>query len=568
MVRQKKVWRLKAIDEDKLKQLSSELPTSELLLKLFVQRNLSTYEEAKKFINPVLEDLHDPFLMLGMQQAVHRIDIAKNRQESVMIYGDYDVDGTTSVAVVYDFLSQHFSYTTKQSKLTYYIPHRYTEGYGLSFIGIDEAHRLGCTLIITLDCGTKSIDKIAYANSLGIDIIVCDHHTPGTELPEAYALLNPKQDNCPYPFKELSACGIGYKLISALAIHWQLPTEVTHKYLDLVATSIAADIVPLIGENRILAYYGLLKANSQPCLALSALKKLTNFNRDFSISDLVFIVSPRINAAGRMGDAKKAVALFIAQSEAEAAELAAVLQSDNEDRREIDKVTTEEALALLQDEQFTYRKSTVLFQEHWHKGVVGIVASRLIDHYYKPTIILTQSNGKATGSARSVIGFNIHDAIQQCEALLDTFGGHFFAAGLTLPIEKVSKFIEMFEDVVSNTIQQESLQPIIDIDLEINFSDINYNFYRSLQRFQPYGPENMKPIFKTSGVKNNRSKIVKEEHIKFDVIQSNKHMSGIAFNMADKFDILSKPTFDMVYTIEENEWQGEKSLQLRVIDIQ
>lgn len=564
--RQEKVWRLKSVDSEKIAALANELPTNEILLKLFVQRNITSYDEAKKFINPSLEQLHDPLLMKGMDTAVARISKAKNLQESIMVYGDYDVDGTTSVAIVYDFLNQHYP-SSKDTSLTYYIPHRYTEGYGLSFKGIDEAKALGCTLIITLDCGTKAIDKIDYANELGIDVIVCDHHTPGTELPKALALLNPKQQDCPYPFKELSACGIGYKLICALAKAWDLAEEDTDQYLDLVATSIAADIVPILDENRILAFYGLKRANENPCLAIKALKKLTNFKRDFSISDLVFIISPRINAAGRMGDAKKAVALFISKNEEEAAQAALDLQSDNEDRREIDQVTTQEALLLLKEPLFQTRSSTVLFQNHWHKGVVGIVASRLIDHYYRPTIILTQSNGKATGSARSVVGFNIHDAILQCEDLLENYGGHFFAAGLTMPLENVPLFIEKFEDVVATTITEQSLHPIIEIDADIELSAINNKFYNGLQRFQPFGPENMKPVFRTLGVKNYRSKTVKEEHIKFDITQNGKHITGIGFGLAHKFDVLLQPTFDIVYTLEENEWMGEKSLQIRVIDI-
>lgn len=561
-----KIWQIKTVDQEQVSALATDLKVNNTLCELLVQRGIFTYDTAKDFFRPQMSHLHDPMLMLGMDKAIERIDIARQQQERVMVYGDYDVDGTTSVAIVFDFLQQHYPQAEKDL-LTYYIPHRYTEGYGLSMKGIDAAQEMGCTLIITLDCGTKAIDKIAYANTLGIDIIVCDHHTPGAQMPAAYAMLNPKQEGCNYPFKELSACGIGFKLISALATFWALPEEATHQYLDLVATSIAADIVPIIGENRILAFYGLKRANEQPNLALSALRKQANFKEHFTISDLVFIISPRINAAGRMGDAKKAVSLFIAKTEEEAAAIASSLQIDNEDRREIDKQTTLEALDLLRDEVYISRKSTIVFKDDWHKGVVGIVASRLIDHYYKPTIVLTTSNGKATGSARSVWGFNIHDAIQQCEDLLDNFGGHFFAAGMTLPIENIPLFVQKFEDVVSATISEASMQPRIEVDAVINLEQITNSFFNTLQQFQPFGPLNMRPIFMTKDVQNKYSKLVKEEHIKFDIEQNGKRFTGIGFNMKDKFPLVQSGTFDIVYHIDENEWQGVKTLQLRILDI-
>jgi single-stranded-DNA-specific exonuclease len=564
-----KIWKFKRANDTSVQSLHESLGINKTLCQILVHRGIDSFDKAKQYFRPSINDLHDPFLMKGMDKAIQRITNARDNHEKIMIYGDYDVDGTTSVAIVYHFLKNHYcpSNIALTDLLTYYIPHRYNEGYGVSFKGIDEAAALGCTLIITLDCGTKAIDKIAYAKSLGIDVIVCDHHTPSQELPPAYALLNPKQKECEYPFKELSACGIGYKLISALATSWNLPAQCVHMYLDLVATSIAADIVPIVGENRVLAFCGLEIVNSSPCYALQALKKLSNYNKILTISDLVFIISPRINAAGRMDDAKKAVALFLSESLDEAEEIASILQLDNDERREIDKTMTAEALDILESDIYRKRKSTVLFKNDWHKGVVGIVASRIIDHYYKPTIVLTASHGKATGSARSVVGFNIHDAIQECAELLDSFGGHFFAAGMTMPIDNVAAFIEKFEKVVANSIQEDSLLPIIEIDAIIKLQEINFKFYNIIKQMQPFGPENMKPIFCIQKVKNRNSKIVKDTHIKFDIVQEGKVLSGIGFNMSKKFHILNNATFDLICTIEENEWQGNTTLQLRVLDI-
>jgi len=564
-----KQWIIKSPDNDKVDALQSALGINRTLCKLLINREIDTFEVAKDFFRPHKGLLHDPYLMKGMQDAVFRISEARNAQESIFVFGDYDVDGTTSVAIVYDFLAQNRLVDTAETTLHFYIPHRYKEGYGLSFEGIDEAIKLGCTLMITLDCGIKSIEKVAYANAQGLDVIICDHHNPGDELPQAIAILNPKQEDCQYPFKELSACGIGYKLIAALAQAWDLDDQQADKYLDLVATSIAADIVPLNGENRVLAYLGLEKANNDPCLSLATLKEMTKMEKAFSISDLVFTISPRINAAGRMDEAKKAVELFVAQTKERAVEIAALLQSDNTDRKEIDKQTTEEALSILAEETW-YRtsKSTVLFRPHWHKGVVGIVASRIIDHYHRPTIILTASNGKATGSARSVVGFNIHDAIQSCADLLDTFGGHFFAAGMTMPLENVPLFIARFEEEVSNTIQEASILPRIEIDAALDFDDITPSFIRILKQFEPFGPNNMRPVFLTEGVHNIQSTIVKEQHIRFVVGHKGITLSGIGFGMAAKFPIIEQGfPFDVVYTLEENEWKGNTTIQLRVIDI-
>ena len=565
-MRTNKRWTLKAANEKHINQLSEDLRIHPALCRLLAVRGVTDFQSARDFFRPTLDQLHDPFLMKGMKQAVSRIAEAVEWHERIMVYGDYDVDGTTSVAVVYSFLREYY-----KGELTFYIPHRYREGYGISKQGIDHAHANGYTLLITLDCGIKSVDLINYAQSLGIDVIVCDHHTPDHLLPPAYAILNPKQSDCPYPYKELSGCGIGFKLIAALARHWKLPEETVFRYLDLVATSIAADIVPMDGENRILAYYGIKKVNEDPCLSIKTLKEASNVRRDMSITDLVFVIGPRVNAAGRMDDAKKAVDLFIERDPEKIIELAAQLQSDNTDRKEVDRNITEEALAILQgDDEAPKRKSTVLFQEHWHKGVVGIVASRLIDHYYRPTIVLTQSNGKVSGSARSVSGFNIYEAIHECRDLLENYGGHFYAAGMTMLPERVKAFQERFEEVVSKSIPPELLIPEIEIDAEIKISDIRQAFYNIMKQFEPFGPSNLRPVFLTRRVYDYRgySRVVKEQHLKFIVHQHEGYIiDGIGFCLADRADIVSKGPFDMVYTVEECEYNGVTKLQVKVIDV-
>ena len=422
-----KRWTVKPASEETIKKLGEDLKVNPAICRVLALRGVTDYESARLFFRPELSHLHDPFLMKGMKKAVDRINEGIEWHERIMVYGDYDVDGTTAVSLMYSFLKNKYS-----GPLSYYIPHRYKEGYGISKQGIDYAHGNGYTLLITLDCGIKSAEMITYAQSLGIDVIVCDHHLPDDHLPPAFAILNPKQKDCQYPYKELSGCGIGFKLAQALAMHWKQPMESVYQYLDLVATSIAADIVPMDGENRILAYYGIKRINESPCLAISTLKELGGVTKPLSISDLVFVIGPRVNAAGRMDDARKAVEFFIETDPDKIPALAAALHSDNDDRKEVDKITTEEALAIIDgDEKMRSRKSTVLYRAHWHKGVVGIVASRLIDHYYRPTIMLTNANGKATGSARSVSGFNIYEAIHECRDLLENYGGHFYAAGMT-----------------------------------------------------------------------------------------------------------------------------------------
>ena len=565
-----KTWKLKQADETISNNIQKALQVHPTICQLLALRGITDYDSAKFFFRPSINDLLDPFLMKGMQTAVTRIQQALQRKEKIIVYGDYDVDGTTAVAVVYSFLRKN----NPDADISFYVPHRYREGYGVSTMGIDFAVAEGVTLMITLDCGIKSADKIAYAASKGLDVIVCDHHTPDEDnLPQAVAILNPKQKDCPYPFKELSGCGIGYKLISALAMEANLPAEATERYLDLVATSIAADIVPMDGENRVLAYYGMLRANENPCLALRTIKDISGVNRSFTISDLVFIVAPRINAAGRMDDARKAIELFIEEEDAvRSKELAMVLHADNFDRREVDKSMTDEALGILQnDGDVALHKSTILFRPHWHKGIVGIVASRLIDHYYRPTIVLTESNGKITGSARSVIGFNIYEAIHQCGDLLENYGGHYFAAGMTMLPENLNAFRERFEQVVKNTIQPESLSPEIQIDAELKLKDITPAFYNLIKQFEPFGPTNLRPVFVSRNVHNHKgySRVVKEMHIRFVIAQDDGNaISGIGFGMADKFGIMSSASpFDVIYTIDENDWNGSKSIQVKVMDI-
>jgi single-stranded-DNA-specific exonuclease len=558
-----KRWKILAADKQKSDSLQLALKISPVICNILVQRGIETFEQSKKYFRPELTDLHDPWLMKDMDKAVERIIRAISNKERILVFGDYDVDGTTAVACMYLFLKKI------HPDLDFYIPHRYREGYGVSKAGIDHAKENGFTLIISLDCGIKSIDLIAYAKQLGIDFIVCDHHLPDEELPPAVAILNPKQKDCNYPYKELCGCGVGFKLISALAPQFDLSDEDVYESLDLVATAIAADIVPITGENRLLAYYGLKKANEAPNNGIKALSFLSDLKKELHINNLVFIIAPRVNAAGRMDDARKAVQMFIADSYDESLHFAEMLHSDNTDRKEADGNITGEALTLISENgEWLEKKSTVVYRSHWHKGVVGIVASRLIEHYYRPTIVLTQSGEFAAGSARSVPGFNLYEAVHACREHLIGYGGHFAAAGLTLEIDKIDAFRNKFEEIVSATIHPELLIPEIVIDAEINFSDIQWPFYNILQQMEPFGPENLRPVFVAKKVWNTGySKIVKEEHIKFSLKQNNTAFTGIAFKMADKFHLLqmSKP-IDVVFKIDENEWNGNKTLQLRVID--
>ena len=551
-------------NREKTDTLFKDLKIHPALCNILVQRGIDTYEKAKSFFRPQLSDLHDPFLMKDMGKAVDRVLSAFSSGEKVLVFGDYDVDGTTSVACMFQFLKKHHPYTD------FYIPHRYREGYGVSKTGIDFAFENQFSLIISLDCGIKSVELIQYAKELGIDFIVCDHHLPDDRLPPAVAVLNAKQKDCNYPFKELCGCGVGFKLISALCQRMRLPEDTAFEYLDLVATAIAADIVSITGENRVLAYYGLKKANTNPNMGIKALSFLSKHAKDLHINNLVFLIAPRVNAAGRMDDARKAVMMFVSETYEEALHWAEQLHADNDSRKEADMSITEEALSIIEnDEVMVNRRSTVLFQPHWHKGVVGIVASRLIDHYYRPTIILTQSGEYVAGSARSVSGFNVYEAIHQCRDLLLGYGGHFYAAGMTLENDKVDAFKEKFEEVVQASIHPELLIPEIVIDAEISLMDIKQSFYDILCQMEPFGPDNLRPVFVAKKVYNTGwSKVVKENHIRFVLQQGTAKITGIGFNMAEKMPLLEAgKAVDVVFKLDENEWNGEKSLQLKVLDV-
>ena len=559
-----KRWNILTTDPVATRSLQAGLRINEVLCALLVQRGIRTFDQAKDFFRPQLSALHDPWLMKDMRTAVDRILSAIRTGEKILIYGDYDVDGTTAVACVYQFLRKFCS----TERLQFYIPNRYREGYGISKPGVDFAFDNGYTLVISLDCGIKSVDLIAYAAALGIDFIVCDHHLPDDQLPPAVAILNPRQPGCPYPYKDLCGCGVGYKLITALSAQLGLPPEEAFQYLDLVATAIAADVVPVDGENRILAWYGLKKVNENPNNGIRALIQLSGLTRVVKMINLVFMIAPRVNAAGRMDDARKVVHLFIESEPELALSYASQLHADNTDRKEADSSMTEEALAILEKEVANPdRRSTVLFQPHWHKGVVGIVASRIIERYYRPTIILTRSGEVISGSARSVNGFNVYEAIHACREHLLGYGGHFAAAGITLLPEQVEAFIQKFEETVASTIQPGSLFPELMVDATLPFETIRPAFYNILEQMQPYGPGNTQPVFISRNVTDNGSRIVKELHIRFALRQGTTYVDGIGFNLAAKFPLLQtgKP-IDIVYTIEENEWNNQKNLQLKVID--
>ena len=551
-------------DAAEVNALQASLGINEVLCRILVQRGIRTFEAARGFFRPSLSALHSPHLMKDMDKAVDRIMLARGR-EKILVFGDYDVDGTTAVACLYHFLSQRF----EPGMVDFYIPHRYREGYGISRQSIDYAHANGFTLIVALDCGIKSVDLIKYAASLRIDFIVCDHHLPDPELPEAVAILNPKQQDCPYPYKELCGCGVGFKLITALCRPLGLGEEEALQYLDLVATAIAADIVPVDGENRILSFYGLRKANEAPNNGINALIQLSGLQKELKMNNLVFMIAPRVNAAGRMDDARKVVQLFIATTHEEALSYASQLHADNTDRKEMDLNMTEEALALLdQDADESGRKSTVLYQEHWHKGVVGIVASRLIEKYYRPTVVLTRSGEIIAGSARSVTGFNVYEAIHACREFLLGYGGHFAAAGITLMPDQIQAFRDKFEETVAATIEPRSLIPELIIDAELSLDAIRPSFHNIQEQMQPFGPANMQPVFVARGLVDRGSRIVKEQHIRFSLQQAEFRFDGIGFGLAGKFHLLKTGMpVDVVFTVEENEWNNQKSLQLKVIDL-
>ena len=553
-----------------IKQLSEALNVDNVIANLLVQRGIKSYDEAKAYFRPQISSLHDPFLMKDMKLAVERLETAIRNNENILIYGDYDVDGTTSVAMVYSFLWKRYQ------NLDYYIPDRFSEGYGISYKGIDFAHENNYSLIIALDCGIKAVDKIDYAKDKNIDFIICDHHKPGKKIPKAAAVLDPKQSKCKYPFKELSGCGVGFKLLHAYSQNNDITFEELATYLDLVAVSIASDIVPIVGENRVLAYHGLKQLNTNPRTGLRAIIKIAGIEgKEIVINDLVFKIGPRINAAGRIESGIKAVDLLSTDDEKIALEIGEKINSYNINRKDIDESITQEALKIIsEDEALKNKKTTVLYNPGWHKGVIGIVASRLIRNYYRPTIILTESNGLATGSARSVSEFDVYKAISECSDLLENFGGHTYAAGVTLKIENVPAFQEKFEKVVSKTIKPEQLIPKINVDAKITLKDINPKFCRILKQFQPFGPENMKHVFVTENVADyGYGRIVgrTNEHLKLDLIEkdkSNVYYSAIAFQQAQHFDsIKDKLPFNVCYSIEENVYNGKTSLQLKIKDI-
>ena len=561
-----KTWKIIPADNSKISALRDALKISPVLCRLLVNRGIETFDEAKQYFRPELTGLHDPWLMKDMDKAVSRIDAALGRKEKILVYGDYDVDGTASVACLFQFLQKFYL----PELIDFYIPHREREGYGVSKMGIDFAKENGFTLIISLDCGIKSAELIYYAKELEIDFIVCDHHLPDSNLPQAAAILNPKQPGCHYPYKDLCGCGVGFKLMTALAQRFGIPEQEVFLYLDLVATAIAADIVPLTGENRILAFHGLKKVNENPNNGIMALMQLSGLQKEMHIHNLVFMIAPRVNAAGRMDDAKKAVEMFVAKSYEEALSYGRMLQADNIDRKEADLNITEEALAIIQnDEILMNRKSTVVFQPHWHKGVVGIVASRLIEKYYRPTVVLTRSGDIIAGSARSINGFNLYEAIHACREHLLGYGGHFAAAGMTLLPEKVELFSAKFEEIVSSTLEPGLLIPEILIDAQVEFKDLNASFYKILRQMEPFGPENPRPVFIAGNVEDSgHSKVVKEQHIRFSLKQGNQVFNGIGFNMADKYPILEqKMPIDLLFTLDENEWNDQKNLQLKVMDL-
>jgi single-stranded-DNA-specific exonuclease len=544
--------------------LSEALQVDEPIAWLLCHRNVCSFEQARDYFRPDLSKLHDPFLMKDMEKAVDRLTVAIHRQERILVYGDYDVDGTTSIAVLFRFIK------SLNPSVQFYVPDRHSEGYGLSMTGVEWAAENNIDLIITLDCGITAVAEVEWANELGIDVVVTDHHLPSV-LPQALAILNPKQPGCTYPFKELSGCGIGYKLMQAYTIKHGLSTEWLSQSLDLVAVSIAADFVPLIGENRILAYYGLQKLNQNPCPGLKAVIQLSRPKTELTVNDIVFSIAPRINAAGRMGDARQAVALLLCNEMNDADVQAAAINTTNSDRRDVDAVITREAIEMARcSENFSQRKTTVVFGAHWHKGVLGIVASRLVEQYYRPTVVFSHVDGLLTGSARTVNGFNIYQALLGCSECIEQFGGHEAAAGLTIKAENLEAFCTRFEQEVDRLILEEQLLPSLDIERPIRLSQITPKFYRILRQFAPFGPENPQPIFASEAVfSDGTAKIVGENHLLMKVRQEDSHsFSAIAFGSATHLNRMAKGLpFNMAYTIEESTYKGQTEIKLIIKDI-
>ena len=560
-------WNLKKEPNIKIvEKLSKALSIDKSIAKLLVLRNITTYNEAKTFFRPSLEDLHNPFLMKDMDLAVARIERAIKNKENILIFGDYDVDGTTAVSLVYTYINSVYK------NVVTYIPDRYEEGYGVSYKGIDFASDNNISLIIALDCGTKAIDKVAYAKEKKVDFIICDHHTPGNKLPNAIAVLNPKREDCNYPFDELCGCGVGFKLIQALGVNQGFKIEDFVPYLDLVATAIAADIVPVIGENRTLAYFGMQVINQNPRIGIKAL--IAQVNRPIlNITDVVFTIAPRINAAGRMKSGNDAVKLLIETNLDKAKQFAVEIEKYNLDRRELDQKITADALRQIVNNKEENNATTVVFDKDWHKGVIGIVASRLIEKYYRPTLVFTKSGDYLAASARSVKGFNVYKALEACDQFIEQFGGHKYAAGLTLKPENYKNFKDKFEQVVKETIPKELLEPEISIDSVVFLSDLTPKFNRIIKQFGPFGPRNMKPVFLSSGLRDNGyGKTVGAEgnHLKLNIISGSdkKTYNAIGFNLGNKKGLINNGnTFEIAYTLEENTWNGITSIQLNVKDI-
>lgn len=559
-------WKVKEqADEERVAALSREINVNAALANILVNREVDNFQKAKDYFRPDLDKLHDPFLMKDMDKAVDRIIMAITAQEKIMVYGDYDVDGTTSVALMYGYLKEFYP------NVSFYIPDRYKEGYGISEKGVRFAAENDFSLIISLDCGIKAIGKVELANELGVDFIICDHHTPGDEIPHAVAVLDPKRKDCDYPYKELSGCGVGFKLIQAFSIRTGRDLAALNSFMDLLAVSIAADIVPITGENRIMAFYGLERINNNPRPGLKALMLRSRLEKDIDITDIVFKIGPRINASGRLEHAKASVELLICKELSDAVRRGELVEEVNSSRKNFDENITKEAIQMIIERNTVQQyKSTVLFKNDWHKGVIGIVASRCIEQFYRPTIILTESNNKATGSARSVFDFDIYEAISECSDLLEQFGGHKYAAGLTLSVDNVVAFQEKFEKVVSERLLDIHMRPVLEIDDELLLDQINYKFYNILKQMAPFGPGNPEPVFCSNQVYVENIKILKDKHLKFDIVQDGQvtRPTCIAFGFAEYYDMLnSKMRFNIAYEIRENTFRNTSSLQLYVKDI-
>ncbi|CAM1349307.1 single-stranded-DNA-specific exonuclease RecJ [Tenacibaculum insulae] len=558
-------WTLKQEpDLVKVNQLAKELSIDKTLAKILVQRNIDTFDKAKQFFRPSLSDLHNPFLMKDMQIAVDRIEKAIANNENILVFGDYDVDGTTAVSLMSSYLK------TIHPNIATYIPDRYAEGYGVSYMGIDFAQDNDFSLIIALDCGIKAIDKVAYASQKNIDFIICDHHKPGAEIPKAVAVLNPKQVDCNYPYDELCGCGVGFKLIQALASNRNQTINDLVGYLDLVATAIAADIVPMTGENRTLAYWGLQVINSQPRNGIKAIIHQLD-KKELTITDVVFIIAPRINAAGRMKHGNHAVELLTEMDFDAAVDFASSIEKYNSDRKDLDKKITQEALLQIEENDEKEKFTSVVFDKNWHKGVIGIVASRLIETYYRPTLVFTKSGDKLAASARSVKGFDVYNALEQCAEFIEQFGGHKYAAGLTLLPEQYENFKKKFEEVVAATIDKNLLTPEISIDAELDLSEISPKFYRILQQMAPFGPQNMKPTFSTQSVRDNgygKQVGADKTHLKLNIIYGSdkRTYNAIGFNLGKKLPSIQNE-FDIAYSLDENTWRGNTSIQLLLKDL-